>query len=475
MEDILLTKRLDFKDKTRYCQNELAAYLGLGILLLSCVFLSRYRVTVLLSLTGIIAYFALLYFINNIFIWKYIFLLFGSIFYMAGVLFCDVAPIYLSELDTYTHYIGAFQSLALYYWCFFTILLVVDQRVAMHLKKNEKITLLIDHLSIEKTMYKIGAIVIFALGVMMFLPIVGMPAFRMRMGRFSYARDVMPHLLNRIAYYPIYLCPILIYPAITKGKKKLLKQLAFLLLTYFPYLMFLMWAGHKFGSYWTLFYSIVIPVVFVYGKKRASIKQVVMTFAVAMGAFGLLFLFYMSRGSNLHQTLFNISWRTSAQGELWWKMFDYTKDGTWHIKDIWRELSAIGKSLTSHGVIRKYGVYRMMDMFGEPSVVENYLSTSSRFSAGGFELPFYQIRYLSFLVLPLLYTPLYALLTNKYLKSVLTGSAISSVCFLLLLQTYHGAVMQGDWVSFLAIDAMLCEAILLIRFLFLIRRPSAIS
>lgn len=434
-----------------------------GCLCLFCVLLSEYRISAIISLVSIVTYFVFLYINDSIFIWKYVYLVFGSACYIVGAFVCDLIPTYLSEMNVTTHYNGSFTLLSLYYWIFYSFLRVIDSVMSRRQgNHNQVVCYRVGKANVERKLMVGGGILIFVLGIAMLTPILNNPAFINGMGRFSYATYNMPHLLNRIAYYPIYLSPIIVGYYIQKYQRVVFKGLLQSVLYYLPYILFLIWAGHKFGSFWTLIYCFAIPLVFCYGSNRISKKAILFSIILVIGLFFLLIVFYMMRGLSFSQALNNLAWRTSAQGELWWSIYEYDAGGPIRLEAFGEELSAIWRSLISRGEIREYGVYRLMEMFGEPKTMSNYIGTGSRLSAGGFELAFYHFKGLFMLICPLIYAPLFSFITNKYLYAIVNGTVAKGVLYFIVLQAFHGAVLQGDWINFIALDTLFCVCILLL-------------
>ena len=446
--------------KSRGRRENIKDILFLMVFLL-CVLYSSFKATAVIAAIGIVLYFLNLFVVDSVFVWKYVPMFFSNAYYLLGVFFCDMMPVYLSELDATTHYTGAFQSLVLYNWFFFSFLRIIDYYVSMCITRR-RVSVRAGGVNLTKLVNRYGGPLIFMLGLVMFLPIARRPAFAFGVTRFRYAKYYMPSILTKLTSVPTYLCPLVLCPLIQKygmpmGKK--LKKIAFI---FIPYLAFLIWSGNKFGKLWTVFYSIAIPMVFAYSKNRIRGKDLMLPIGLGVVMICSVLGYHMMRGNSLSGAIEKLAWRTSAQGELWWGIFDLKKGIGLEIEKSLEEIKAIIESIITRGAVRHQGVYRLMEMLGDPKTVQNYLNLSVRYSSGGFELPYYYFSYFSFIILPLLICPLYALLTNRYISSILRGEFVSAIAALELLITFKSAAGQGDWYGFVSIESLFFIGLLVV-------------
>ena len=435
-----------------------------GVVFLLCAFFYERKSSSVVSAVLILLYFIDLYRIDRVFVWKFAFVVFSSVSYLFGEFFCDLFPTYLSELGVITHYTGAFATLALYNWIFYTVLRLVDHRISKRMS-FKKVNYSYGGKSVSNIVFKLGGIIIFLLGLGMFMTVARNPSFKIGLDRFAYRKEYLSQIIAKLIYYPSYLCPLIIIPILQNKKKLNSKIIIRVIAVYVPFILFLIWAGHKFGSFWTLLYSIAIPLVFAYTSnknKRISIKSILFIVVLLLLFVVILILFYTLRGLSFEEAFAMLTWRVSAQGELWWKMFDLEKNAPIRLDAFFEEIRYVFKAVTSRGAVRQYGVYRLMEMFGNPSVVERAYEEGWRYSAGGFELPFYFFKYAAFIIVPLIVAPIYSLLSNSYIKSVLSGDFITGICFLHFIHVFHSAVLQGDWMEFLTLDSLFFLMVLIL-------------
>ena len=89
-----------------------------------------------------------------------------------------------------------------------------------------------------------------------------------------------------------------------------------------------------------------------------------------------------------------------------------------------------------------------MDLLGNPAVVELYRAQNTRFSASGIELPFYFFGYFSFIIVPLITTPMVVGITNIYVKAIKNGYFFLAISSLKILYVLISSISQGDWYAF---------------------------
>lgn len=464
MQNNLQTKGVEFSKSSNATIFRVAVNFAYGAVFLSCAFLNEYRFTAIVSAILITVYFIDLYRTDKVFLWKFAYVLFSSISYLVGEFVCDFFPTYLSELGIITHYTGAFSALALYYWIFYTVLRSVDKKISRQ-TTYKKVIYSFGGRRISNTVFKAGGVIIFIFGTILFLQVARNPSFSLGITRFVYAKENLSGLVSKLVYYPSYFCPLILYPLLKNNKESMPKKIIKVIVIYSPYVLFLIWAGHKFGSLWTLFTSIAIPIVFTRAESNndsISFKRTLFAGGILFGFYFVLLSFYTLRGTTVAEAMSGLAWRTSAQGELWWRMFDLNKNGPLRIEEFFEEIQSVFQSIVSQGSQRHYGVYRLMEMFGNPSVLARAGREGWRYSAGGFELPFYYFKYAAFIITPLFLTPFYSILSNNYIKSVLCGDFISGICILHLIHTFHSAALQGDWLNFTSIDSLVFISILVV-------------
>lgn len=224
--------------------------------------LNRYKICGILSFVLFTFYLIIYSLYHKRILMKYMFLLFGIVFYFVGNAICVFFKVYLVELGVTTYYNGSLSVFAFCYWIYLTLLSILDFKLAPLCYKNFNSA----NYKISKTLtlngicIKYGRQIVFILSLILFIFVLQKPAFLNDYNRFEYAKRSLPGLLFKVRTIPILLAPIVVVSVLEDKKLKNIKQkIINILLIYFPYMLFALWIGNKFGIFWQLFYSIAIP------------------------------------------------------------------------------------------------------------------------------------------------------------------------------------------------------------------------
>lgn len=414
--------------------------------------LNRYKICGILSFVLFTFYLIIYSLYHKRILMKYMFLLFGIVFYFVGNAICVFFKVYLVELGVTTYYNGSLSVFAFCYWIYLTLLSILDFKLAPLCYKNFTSA----NYKISKTLtlngicIKYGRQIVFILSLILFIFVLQKPAFLNDYNRFEYAKRSLPGLLFKVRTIPILLAPIVVVSVLEDKKLKNIKQkIINILLIYFPYMLFALWIGNKFGIFWQLFYSIAIPFSIYTNLERIKnmslIKYIVLGI---LGMFSVILIFYIARGNGLNAIVEKLFRRFSAQGEIWWAVFSDSGNKVKGISGFVNEIKDIVISITTRGAIKQYGVYKIMRLYGSPSYIARYLAIDMRFSAMGFELSYCFWGILSFLIFPLVTIPIYVFIVNFYINAVSNRDFIGAFALLRILIVYDSSVCQGDWYRF---------------------------
>lgn len=435
-----------------------------GLVLFACVLLRNQQITCIISAITFIFYvFNSIVIEKDKLMLKYLHIFLSTLFFLIGVFVCDNGKLWLGEINSTTFYCGAFNILAFYYWIFYSFLGFVDPFFTKLTQKTH-LGIGFGNISLTNRIYRYGSLIVFITGLLLFLSVIRNPSFGGNyVNRLDYALNNVGRFVNIFRVFPA-LFSVLLIPRFLNKEKKVnwINILKLIVIPYIPYILFLIWTGNKYGAFVELVYLFVIPF---FSNRKLNMDIIKKIFKIALivcvPLIVVLFLYYILTGSTFKSAINLIGIRIACQGELWWKLIALTKYNGFNIDLITEELARIGNSILTEASVKNYGIYHLMDILGAPAVVSYYETLGTRFTAAGIELPFYCMGYLSFVIIPLLYCPFIAYITNVYINSVKEKRVVASITSARLLQISLSAMQQGDWYMYFS-AIPLCFTILLI-------------
>lgn len=462
-------KIIKYNNYTTIKKDQALTALFFGVLFLLLALLSSFKICGFLSFVLFIVYLIIYSLQHKRLLIKYMFLLFGIVFYFIGNSICVFFQVYLVELGVTTHYNGSLSVFVFCYWLYLTLLSIIDSKLAGFCYKNStKVNYKISgFLSLNDFCVKYGRQFIFLLSFCMFLSVCRNPAFLLDYNRFEYSTNYLSGFLYKIRTIPILLAPIVVVSVLEDKKLKSIKsKLISIFVTYLPYIFFALWIGNKFGIFWQLFYSLAIPfTIYVNLEKIKNISLIKYVLTGLLSLFLLIIVFYIARGNDLDAIVEKLLRRFSAQGEIWWTVFSDNNSRIKGMSGFVDEIKDIIVSIKTEGEIKQYGVYKIMKLYGTPSYVSHYLNIDMRFSAMGFELSYCFWGLLSFIIFPLVTIPVYVFIVNFYVNSVSNKDFIGAFALLRILIVYDSGVCQGDWYRFTSTLDVLIISLLLFSIL----------
>lgn len=436
-----------------------------GIVLILCAIFRQYQPTSYIA--AVVIGFYILYSIfiagDKLFL-KYIILLFSNILFLVGTFLCDNTAVWLGEIGNTTSYAGAFNLLALYYWIFYTFLKIIDPFFQRHTQRGMH-EIIISGSSFGTLIYQLAPFIIFLCGSILFLSVASHPFFASGLeNRFVYASKYVSRYINVFKIVLPMLSIFLVGPIVNHEKKLDLRYLIVnILVPYLPYLLFLLWTGNRFGDFWQLICCLIIPIfTFLDASKKSRLKIFWVGLLLIIILFALMISYYVLQGVSLKDSMENINLRIACQGELWWKLIAKVDNGSMRLDAIGIEFRNIVDSFKTEGASQTYGTYHLMNILGNSSVVESYKYIFTRFTSTGIEYPFYCIRYLSFVIMPLLICPFFALIMNIFVNAVKEKRMIAAMCSARLMLISLSAIGQGDWYLFSTVTSTIVIVMLVI-------------
>lgn len=435
-----------------------------GFFLLICVIFREHQ-----GSSYVAAFIFIMYIISSIFVekdklfLKYLPISLSAVFFLVGSFVCDNFKLWLGEINLTTYYVGAFNLLALYYWILFTVLGWADNIFSKSTKRNP-LNIRIRNFSVTSYVYKNGTSIIFFMGLILFLLVFRNPSFTGDyFNRLDYAINNSNRILNILRVFPAIFCPILVGPFVNGecefNVENFIKKV---FVPYIPYILFLIWTGNKYGAFIELIYLFVIPIISVIRLNKATIKKVlkyvpiIITFILI-----LLILYYILIGNSITSSMELIGIRIACQGELWWKLIATKQYMGFRTDLIGDELTLIWQSIVEEAANKNYGVYHLMNMLGAPAVVKYYMARGTRFTASGIELAFYSMGYISFLIMPIIYSAIISYFVNVYANATKEKRVFTSIAAARFIQITLSAVQQGDWYAYFSVIPILFICILI--------------
>lgn len=401
---------------------------------------------------------------------KYMFVTFTVAFLILGMLVCEYGNLWLGEIGETTYYSGALPVLLFYYWLLVNVIFIFDRHWEKVTKKGEIQFKITDGLTTNSMIGKMPVFV-FIFNLALFLSVLRTPFFLVgAANRFEYQALHLSTTVNLLKILPYLFNAILIMPIVQDslvGKIRLRHLFSRLLLPNIPYFLFMVWTGNKFGSFWEALCVILIPVFSILNLKKINIGKLIRTVILLLIVFiGILYLFYNLLGMDISESSIAILLRTGCQGELWWCAYDNVSRHGIQMQEFGKELSYIADSFVTEGASKTYGIYHLMNLFGDKTIVETYLwQMGIRFSACGIELPYLSFGFLSLPVMALIYGNLYAIFINIFVNAVKEKRIIGCIAAGRMVTVTQSAMMQGDWYAYTSLIPLFCLSVIIITYL----------
>lgn len=435
--------------------------IGIGMFL--CTLFSGIKEINYISLILVCIFIAYIYKGNKQFIFKYLIVFFSLTSVLIGLIFCDFSNIYLMEIDTTSHFVGSIAPFVLFYYIFINCMCFFDCLYSNKKTDGDNhILIKIGNLKDINYLVTKAYFLVFALNVFLFLLVLSKPFFLLKVGRIAYQINYLPNIAQRLQMYSLYLVPLVIISSNMKYKGEVSKMIRLLLITYFPFILYSFWTGNKFSLIWILLCLIISPCsnLLQHGEfKIKGNKKMVMVFGLL---FIIILLYYFILEGGMRQGLNAFGERVAMQGQLWWVSYARHSADVNSINGVKQEINAILESITSSGEIREYGVYRLMNLFGQKNVLLSYFKSGVRFSACGIELPFYYMGFFSFIIIPLIEAPIYVFFINKYIENVKKGNIIRSYIYLRIFICLMSCFGQGDIYVLFGFDFIIYYVLLIL-------------
>ena len=351
-----------------------AEAIGLGI---CCVF-SAYPVFSVLSMICVAFWFVFLWFVYRGLYIKYFSVVFGVIATIMGIAIVEFDRLFMINLQQWTAFKGSLPLLVFCNWLFTFSLIIFEKDIAWtrSVRKPERQNIP----KRKKSTIKYFTILSLCINLFLFVRVIRYPAFVMHIDRFTYERMVnyrsgIGRLLVALSNYLI----IVNLAAIKHGYRRLG------LAATVTYLLFSFWVGNKFGTFFSIFYIVLL---FFYDQINYLIKKYVRYVFITGVAMVILVLIAVNIQTNISSGFGKgeyLKWRLACEGELWWRTYDLFHCKA-HISEFSNELIAVfnGKDSIAMNVGSNNGIYKMMYLCAPKERVDRVIASGSRYCAAAF-------------------------------------------------------------------------------------------
>lgn len=355
--------------------NDVVVTTAVGAVCSLCALFSAIPSAGLIALVTFLVYLAYLLVRRPQLYLLYLYVFFNIVINVLGAAVCEYSSLYLNELRVDAHFVGGLPLLILGRWAFVAVLVVGDMIWNTKTGKQE-------NRSVEDSwILRLAALGVALVCTAMFASIATKPAFLLHVDRFTYKANYLPKLVDRLSNVMIFgaIVPIL---AIRRGDRmcKVLGTVGIV-----AYLLFLVWAGHKFGY---LFYCFVFALVVYYDDivelmKRTKV-QLLSSVLVVMAMLAMFAFISTKSTFGVTSPVEYFSSRLAQQGELWWRTYEVTR-GEFHPEDFTNEIDALfmNRSSPSEYVGSKDGLWGIMYLTAPAEVVTSKILSGSFYTECG--------------------------------------------------------------------------------------------
>lgn len=458
-EDMNAVAKQELNERVR--SRNLPAHLKAAILFgLMLGFCSVFHMQKMAGIFAIVFYFAYLIWVlikRPLFYVKYFaFIAFASM-NVIGCFAAEYFELYLTELRTYSGFVGSLPLLVLSRWLIFPILAAVDFVIPKHFWTSVRLhptsVIVLNWLSLGY----------FMLAAMAFLWALPHPAFLLGIDKFSYIEQYISgqSIANIVKFLPqLSIVPLL---ATRFGNRKL-GSVGIL-----TYLLYLLWTGNRFGEYFNIFALLLL----VYYSKFAQystrkLKKVVWATVLIFGllVFGATVVrgFTTDRLNTEYKGTEYLASRMAQQGQLWWRTYTLVSHGNVVPRSFSSELREQVNSSTvfSDNLGSTHAIYGIMYLTAPRYVVDNALKQGVPYAEAGYAASYYYFGARGTILFSLVIAVLAGLITNGLLWSMNTISVLSTIMFIRLLGGVRGFMASFEFVELIKPTTLVIYCLILV-------------
>lgn len=391
--------------------------------------------------------------LNVNFLIKYMFMIVMFSYHVISVYMVENNNIYFYNLMQSSKYTGALFPLLMYYMLFFATLLILEVR---KVKKGEKVYQKFHfkfstHKITEKTKVNIFTIVLIVIVLYMVYRMKSIGFYSLGgINRFDFRETYFTGFDEKFYTYILWFLPI---PLLASNIKMKGRSFLFFIL----YLLYLIFVGDKFGSF---FIAIYFYFLVTWTTKNIN-KKKVYRFLFILGGIAILLVGFIAfqvlyeRGSWNEVLIYFRNRLTGGQSDLWWAIYNSEKNSSWHVIEFFNdEISAIFNQ-PQDIMFYNFGIYKMMKLAAPASVVNTYLSQGIRFAASTQASLFYYFKYTGLICGAIIFGLLTYFFVNKAVESYKNNDIIRSILYtmfiskLIQVMTMSDITMVGNFTTIL--------------------------
>lgn len=369
---------------------------------------------------------------HAIFYIKYLAVLFSVISLMVGCLLIEFTDIYLTEIQSYSKFVGSIPLLSLSFWVLLKTIYLIDSK--------SKVSFPSEPLKIKRNSTRnaitMVSIVVFIAFFAQFISIAPHPAFVVGLERSAYSAVYLTNpVLNTLYNYSILLVVIPILLIVNdKGWRRYLGFACVLL-----NILNAIWMGNKFGSFLQL---LEIVLIVFSGSMSSNLTNKKIKKYAGISLISLVILILSAciiKSFNSESIVENyLSNRVASQSELWWKIYSLY-DGDFHLQNFPNEIKSFftANDIISENIGANYGIYNVMYLTSSKNIVNAMLKSGYRYSQAGYAAMYYYFGYIGPILYSLIFGFITAKTTNRLIKALDSGLIIETFIYIrLLIFTY---------------------------------------
>ena len=386
--------------------------------LMVCCFYSEYIIASYVSIAIYVTYILGIVLKSPRVVLKYLYFFFMMIANVLGCFICEFGNIFLIEIETYTHYVGALPVLVLAQLIFFICIYEGE-------KKSGNKSYIINLRSIinERTLFVLNCFVFILYGFL-FVHILPYSALNMSVDRMTFASmeyngGIWNYLSKWAQFFIVIPIGCIVYTK-NKGYK------VFGIITLLVYCLYYLWIGNKFGPFFSLFCVFCMLNFSRMDIKEKTLKRVFLIIIGAMLAFvfvaAYIFTNYQSKGTDI---TYYLQKRLAEQGQLFWKTYEVSA-GKYHISNIGAEITGqiSGANNAEDLLGAKFGIYNIMYICAPKQRIDNVIQYGSRYTEAGYASAYYYFGIIGCLLFAAIIARLVVAVTNAVVTSTKNNSLL---------------------------------------------------
>lgn len=378
--------------------------------------------------------------------------------FILGCTLCEFSNVNLFELAEFAHYVGSLPLIITLYIIFLLSLAFLDGLIQDYQSKLPEQ----NYSHKMKQIWHYASLLSVMIFIVLFLKVARNPAFVMGYDKASYQR--LFNLDSGVFKYLGSITPVILTFTIIdyyNGYKKT-GMLGMVL-----YILYYLWIGHKFGAFFKFFTVFVMArydsIIKMSQKKLTKYICVFVAVILCILPITGLLAINMSGGGILEDYLL---WRVTAQGQLWWKTFEVSKET--HMNEFHNEIDAIfiDNSVISTQTNANYGMYKIMYLCGKDNYVKMRLQGGSVYTESGYASAYYYFGAAGGVIYAVFFAFLFAITRNAISRAIRRATLIRLVVFIRVFNLLFASMATFSFHSFVKPTSILGWVIIIVGALY---------